>query len=661
MESNVSRFGRTLIATLALTLCGLGAGVHDGPVHHDAHAATAATSATTSGGSPAGRAATTPPPAPAVAPPVDPADVQGWLAWKQAEDLPALPHAAMLVHRLGNEARDRGDHETAVRLWRGAEELDPQALAPRLALAGHFLGRDPAQGLIEIGRVVGLARAQFRLQHFFVSSALFLACSALGLATIAVGLLLCWRHRMRLIHVYSELLRRRLPGRRATTWAWVALLLPFAFGLGVGVPVVFTLALLWSYLKKSERVVFVALAAMLVASPMAARLFDDLSLPARDGAAPFYSTTRVDQEPFTPERLGEIAALSAAHRDNAFLAFAEGWMAQRGRRWDEAVDAYQRAQALWPHEARIPNNLGNIETLRGNGDAAEAHYKKAIDLSPRWAAPRYNLGQLYTARFRYAEASEEIAQATALDFDLVRSLQARSSATNAPALAEEWLEPSVQWPAVFEGGTRAGAAPPPAWRPWFESRGMPVAVWTLLFAALGLVLGLLLHHQLPARICGNCAATVCRRCATRRRDQVLCVECSELLAHATTPEFGRLLLFKRRRETKKRQGMIRLAIAAIVPGYGAVAFERVVLGWTLATAATLCAVLLLGDTSPFPYDPRVLAEAPRPWTGAALAGLVAVYVVSFLGTLSWQGKASESEAGLETSSGKPVARLKRAA
>ena len=664
MESNVSRSGRTRFGAV-LGLC-LGVAVSlpaptasanpaSGPTGvtspATAHAATASATA--------GRGVPVMPPA--ITPPSDPADVQGWLAWKQAEDLPALPHAAMLVHRLGNEARQRGDFATAVRLWRGAEELDPQALAPRLALAGHFLGRDPAQGLIEIGRIVGMSRTQFRVQHFFLSSTLYLAFSAMALATMGIALLLCWRHRHRLIHVYSELLRRRLPGRRSATWAWVVLLLPFAFGLGVAVPAVFTLALLWNYLRKNERAVFLVLAGMMVASPMAAGMFDDLSLPVRDNAPPFYSTTRVDQEPFTPERLEELAALSRVHPDNAFLAYAEGWMAQKGKRWDEAVAAYERAQSLWPRQARIPNNLGNIETLRGNGDAAEAHYKKSIELSPRWAAPRYNLGQLYTARFRYAEASEEIAQATALDFDLVRSLQARSSATSAPALAEEWLEPSVQWPAVFESTADVPSGPPPAWRPWFESRGLPVAVWTLAFAALGLVLGFLLHHQLPARICGNCGATVCRRCATRRRDQVLCVECSGLVANATTPEFGRLLLFKRRRETRKRQGMIRLIVAALVPGYGAVSFDRVVLGWILACTASLCALLLAGDTTPLPCDPRVFVDASRPWTGPALAGLGVVYFASLLGTIAWQGKARESEVGLETSTGKPVPRLKRAA
>ncbi len=644
MESNVSSirtFLTGVVTALILTLCG--------PPGSPAGAATAP--------------ATDPLARSIVAVPSDPADVQGWLAWMHAEELPALPHAATLMHRLGHDAAKRGDNETAVRLWRGAEELDPTYLAPRLRLAGHFLPRDPAQGLIEIGRIVGLARMQFRLQHHFTSYALFYALSALYLATFAVALLICWRHRDRLRHVYTELLQRRMPEPRARVWATVGLLLPWAFGLGVAIPATFTLAMLWGYLKKTERMVFVGMTALLVASPIALSCFGELSLPLREGEPPFYSTLRTPQQPYTPERMAELSGLAAKHPNNPFLAYAEGWTAQKGKQYDAAVIAYRRAEELWPREARIPNNLGNIETLRGNGDAAEMHYKRAITLSPRWAPPRYNLGQLYTARFRYAEASEEIAQATALDFDLVRNLQARSSSSTVPALAEEWLEPSVQWPAVFAAGAadKSADAVPPAWRPWFESRGFPVVVWTLLFSAIGLGVGLLLRHHLPARVCGNCGSTVCRRCATRRRDSVLCVACSAVVGTASTPEFGRLLLFKRRRETRRRQGWIRLALATVVPGYGAIAFDRVLTGWALTLVATLTGLLAFGGAAPFPYDPRVLVDAPRPGAMLALSCFALVYFISLLSTLSWQSRAREDEIMLESSSGKSVARLKRAA
>ncbi|MEP7027408.1 MAG: hypothetical protein ABI960_02325 [Candidatus Eisenbacteria bacterium] len=595
--------------------------------------------------------------------PGDPTDVAGWVAYRTARDLPALPAQATVLYRMGVEADLKGESENAVRLWRGAEELDPGYLAPRLTLISHLLGRDPSQGLMEIGRLAGLARTSFRLQHFFTTYLLYYAFSALFLGTLAVALFLCWRYRTRLLHVYQEMLSRRLPAPRARFWAWILVALPFALGLGVAVPAAFTLALLWSYLRRSERAAFLALVGMLVLSPMATRLFDELSLPARPNAPPFYALVELDQQPFDSARLTRVSALAQQHPDNPFLAFSEGWLAQRGHRDEQAQAAYERAQRQWPQEARIPNNLGNIAFAEGNGSQAEIHYKRAIELAPRWAPAHYNLGQLYTARFRYAEASEEIAQATALDFDLVRGLQARSSGQSSPALAEEWLEPRTQWEAVFgENPAHPGAAVmPPAWQPWFESRGLAVAIWTLLLCALGIALGLILHHTLPARVCGNCAATVCRRCATRRRDQVLCEACAALLSTATTPEFGRLLLFKRRRETRRRLGQVRTVMAVVIPGFGVLAYDRLLVGWFVATCTALTVFLLLSGHAPFPYDPRVFAEAPRPLSGIVLAGLALTYFLSLFTYLSLHGRAREADASVDTSSGKARERLKRAA
>jgi tetratricopeptide (TPR) repeat protein len=606
-----------------------------------------------------------PPPSP-VLPPHDFTDVQGWINYREANDLPAMPAQATILYRLGVEASRQSDPEGAVRLWRGAEELDPGALAPRLTLAGHFLGRDPSQGLMELSRIVALLRSSFRLQNALVVDMLFFVLTALALATLGVALLLAFRHRGRLVHVYGEILAAHLPAPRARLWGWALFLLPWCLGLGVAIPAVFTLALLWSYLKSNERFVLGSLVALLVASPAALNLFDQLSLPAHETRAPFYRTVDLDREAYSPDRLAGFAALSATHPDNGFLAFVEGWMAQKGGKDDEAVAAYERAERLWPDEARIPNNLGNIEFRRANPAQAEIHYKRAIELAPRWAAAHYNLGQLYTARFRYAEASEEVATATALDFDLVRNLQARSASENTAALAEEWLEPQRQWNALFAAPRHGDPASlrsstPPAWRPWFESRGMPVAIWTALWALLGVVLGLVLRHHLPARVCGNCGAAVCRRCATRRRDQVLCEMCAALVLTATTPEFGRLLLFKRRRETRRRQGYVRTAIAAIVPGYGWIALERVIGGWILAAFATGGTLFITMRHAPIPYDPRVIADAPRPLTGVVLAGLAIVCLVSLTGYLSLQAQAKVTEAGLSATPVKGRERLQRAA
>src|SRR5439155_25188285 len=123
--------------------------------------------------------------------------------------------------------------------------------------------------------------------------------------------------------------------------------------------------------------------------------------------------------------------------------------------------------------------------------------------------------------------------------------------------------------------------------------------------AASLAAGFVLHHHLPARACGNCAAVVCRRCATRRRDQALCHPCAALVTTATTPEFGRLLLLKRRREIRRRQGRARTALAILVPGYGAFAFDRMLVAWAFFVGVVLTMLTGPWAAEPFPYVPRM--------------------------------------------------------
>ena len=51
---------------------------------------------------------------------------------------PSLPSAAYLFYRRGTETLRSGATEDGVRMLRGATQLDPTFLAPRLALLSHF-------------------------------------------------------------------------------------------------------------------------------------------------------------------------------------------------------------------------------------------------------------------------------------------------------------------------------------------------------------------------------------------------------------------------------------------------------------------------------------------------------------------------------------------
>ena len=91
------------------------------------------------------------------------------------------------------------------------------------------------------------------------------------------------------------------------------------------------------------------------------------------------------------------------------------------------------------------------------------------------------------------------------------------------------------------------------------------------------------------------------------------------------------------------------------------AFDRLMLGWLVTLAAAGSLLVLFAGHAPFPYDPRVIANGPRPLAGFATVMFVAAYFVSLLSYLSLHGHQREEDATIDTSSGRARERLKRAA
>jgi hypothetical protein len=232
--------------------------------------------------------------------------------------------------------------------------------------------------------------------------------------------------------------------------------------------------------------------------------------------------------------------------------------------------------------------------------------------------PHYNLGQLYTREFRYAQASEELARAASFDFDMVRNLQAEAQLHPGDPLppAWGWLEPRTFWDAlVREPADPERVGVPASWRGWLEVRGQAMLWITALCTLLGFAVGVLIRVKLPVRQCSNCDGAVCRRCAARRRDQVFCAGCSASLREASTPEFARLLLARRRRTVRRGSARWRTAFATLLPGLGPMFVNRLGFAWTLLIAGMIGITSFVGVPGPFPYDPRVgpLAALHLPW------------------------------------------------
>jgi hypothetical protein len=183
---------------------------------------------------------------------------------------------------------------------------------------------------------------------------------------------------------------------------------------------------------------------------------------------------------------------------------------------------------------------------------------------------------------------------------------------------------------------------------------------TLLCALLGAALSILIRTRLPVRQCSNCENAVCRRCASRRRDQVFCADCSGSLREASTPEFARLLLARRRRTMRRASARWRTAFATLLPGLGPAFVDRLGLTWSMLLLGMAGITTFVGAPGPFPYDARVgpLGAMHLNWVGFAAFCLASAISLATYLALRGADKLREVE---PESVKRAVARVPRAA
>jgi len=581
---------------------------------------------------PQGAGAPRPAPVPVPAP-TDLRDLSAWLDYRARSHLVALPLEARLFYRQGLMAEASGNRDEAVRLLRGAGELDPSFVAPHLTLASWLLFREPSQALLQYASVLDLARDNFLLQVALAGNALYLVFQSLLLGLLAAGLLLVGLHHRELRHTWGEQIARFTSPASARWWTWAFLVLPFVCGLGLALPTVVLLALLWPSLRVGERAVSLALLATLAATPWALGSLDRLSLPLRDGQPPFYGVALVATDSPADDRQEELAALARQRPGNPFIQFAAAWTARRHGDLASAEAGYRRALELWPGDDRVLNNLGNTLAMQGRTDEALEAYRRAAEVNPANAGAAFNASQIHTQRFDYHAATDALSRASSLNFDLVKTYQSQATDDGVLPLVDEWIAPRAFWAALSQMTAPAAGrgTVPPAWRSRIESSGWPFSIATLALAAVALLVAWRTHRRLPLRSCANCGAVVCRRCACRRREAALCPTCAALTERAETPEFGRVLLLQHRQHLQRTRRRVALALAMLIPGFGMLSFRRVVLPVLLLSTSAGLLATGTGLGGPFSFETRFTLpgqEVPLP---LLIGAWLAIYAVSVAG------------------------------
>ena len=584
----------------------------------------------------------------AVPSPEDLLDLSSWLDYRARNHLAELPLEARLFYRSGLMLEQAGSRDEAIRLVRGAAELDPTFVAPHLTLASWLLMREPSQALLQYASVIELARQNFLLQLALTGNALYLVFQSLFLGLLAAGLIVLGLRNRELRHALAERIGRFTSPATAGWWGWAVLVLPFACGFGLALPTVILLALLWPLLKAGERAVFVGLLVMLVAAPWAAGSLDRLGIPLRESEAPFYGVPLLTTDSPTADRVQELAAAARAHPRSAFLQFAAAWTARRHGELTAAEAGYRRTLALWPDDDRALNNLGNVLVMEGRTEEALESYRRAGAANPTNAAAAFNASQVYTRRFDYHAATDALSRAATLDFDLVKTYQSQATDDGVLPLVDEWIAPRSFWTALsgHRGEPADRGALPPAWRTHVEFAGRGFSGAALLLALLALIAGTRAQRAVPLRTCSACGAIVCRRCACRRREAALCPQCAAVESGAETPEFGRVLLRQRRHQVHRSQHLLRTALATLIPGYGLLSFQRPLSAvLLLSTSAALLAVGG-GAANPFSYETHFAVPGHEIPTAVLVGMWIAVYLISIACYLAQVFRAEAEETAL---------------
>ena len=87
-----------------------------------------------------------------------------------------------------------------------------------------------------------------------------------------------------------------------------------------------------------------------------------------------------------------------------------------------AIAEYEKAVSLSPNDYRFWMTLGTAQEQAGNPAQAELALKRAVELAPAYAYPRWYLGNLYLRNGRYDEAFAELRLASQADIELLPQL-----------------------------------------------------------------------------------------------------------------------------------------------------------------------------------------------------------------------------------------------
>jgi tetratricopeptide (TPR) repeat protein len=383
------------------------------------------------------------------------------------------------------------------------------------------------------------------------------------------------------------------------------LLVPLVFGEGgLGVALA-ALAIAIVYGRPAQRVALGLAAAVLVAGlyPVARSAGAILeAFPSDPVARAAYTSAQGLASPV------ELARLDAAAQSDPLAARGLAIHARRAGNLGTADAIYQQLLEGEPADLALMNNAANIRLELGHMESALELYRRALELEES-PVVLFNLSQAYGRAFQVDDLNRTLAQAQAVDAELVAEFMTLQGGESEGFVIDLPLPNRFMWSRVLES-RRGGGIAAEFRAPFVAGRLGRDAQWLAGAAAFVVLIGSLVGARFqPSRWCSRCGVRMCPRCDDLGGEGDLCESCTRLFLHPEkTDRKLRLARVNELREREERLDRVATLVSMLVPAAAGLLAKRPLASLLggIFFALTLCFLVWRGGVVP---DPLVAGSA----------------------------------------------------
>lgn len=485
-------------------------------------------------------------------------------------------------------AMDLGQLEVAAKRVDAAARLSPDLEAAHWMRARVHWRRDKASAPVVLEALRDLFSARltaFRNQISFLTHAMALLALALVATIGALSILQLLKYMRYPAHDLAQRVPDFIGSGELVILLLVLVLLPFGLGLGLAPSMALALAVVVAYQQPRERWVSWGAMALLALGP--------LGIWALSPLISFHGSVVDSMAEATSEAFAEKAEARLRRQLGDDAGYASAMvLAHRARlrgEVDAAEAAYRRAVEARPSDPVASNNLGVVLLAQGATDEAEKAFSAAIRKGGG-AEPNLNLALVMAERGVFDKSSQYMERARALDEVLVaRHTLMTGSSSKRAAVAP--FDDGLLWDSLFDvGRDEAPAITAQLWRP--ISGRLPPWGASAVVVLVTLLGALTVRHE-------RSLSAGCPRCglpAKAGAQAGLCDQCTSVFLSAVAVEPS--LKARKERAVRRHQQRRRWGerLLSIVAGAGHLVGGRPLLGLLFFFPFTVLAVgLLFGE------------------------------------------------------------------